>query len=247
MKSIPLQRSPVAPRCPRQPTIGRSRFDVGREPPDRRSFAWMTALAFVLAVFRPAGESRRVSRKSRVLPPSQIMRRRCSQVFGDVPLSTNGSRDLIGHEAGTCLPRTDGAPGVMPFAVLILLAGGDRVSAPPGPRAICLNVLLDILVEGSAAAIHTITPPCSLFDGRSGTSRSASGIWPREQSGPADFRSGRYCLGLSASLRHSDHRRWVEHAFDRASSGDACEGSTPLASHRPPERSSRLLSTESEA
>jgi hypothetical protein len=55
MRSFPLQRSPAAPRCPRQPAIGRSRFSVTSGPPHRRSFAWMTVLTLALAVFRPAG------------------------------------------------------------------------------------------------------------------------------------------------------------------------------------------------
>jgi hypothetical protein len=43
---------------------------------------------------------------------------------GDVPLPAIGSRDLIDPKAGTDLPQTNGAPRVVPFAVLLLLAGG---------------------------------------------------------------------------------------------------------------------------
>jgi hypothetical protein len=77
-------------------------------------------------------------------------------MFGDVPLSAIGSRNLTDLQPGTCLPKTDDAPGVVPFAVLILLAGSARVSAPPGPRAICPNVLLGVFfIEGSAVVFHT--------------------------------------------------------------------------------------------
>lgn len=71
----------------------------------------------------------------------------CSQLpqasKGDVPLPVVGPRGLIGLAGTSSRPWTDGAPGVTPFAVLLLLAGGLSVSASPSPLAFRLNVLLD--------------------------------------------------------------------------------------------------------
>jgi hypothetical protein len=62
-------------------------------------------------------------------PRSRRRRRSCVAAgtsFGDVPLPANGSHSLIGlkRQAPACA-LTDGAPGVLPFAVLLLLTGGS--------------------------------------------------------------------------------------------------------------------------
>jgi len=111
----------------------------------------------------------------------------------DVPLSADGSHGLIGRKADTCRPSRRWRSWGYALRSFAPARGWlQRVSAPPSPLAFCLNVHLDILVEGSPSFVHTPTPPHSPIrpyrayrDGRSRTFRSASGIWPRGQSVPA--------------------------------------------------------------
>jgi hypothetical protein len=66
------------------------------------------------------------------LPPSQVMRRHAA-FLGDVPLPANGSHSLIGLKGRHLPAATDGAPGVLPFAVLLLLTGGSARFRAAGP------------------------------------------------------------------------------------------------------------------
>jgi hypothetical protein len=117
-RTIPLQRfsrSRAGDLSPCFPGIGLRSCGF---PPGKLARA-------VLSPSQPSARSRVSSALAAVADHASLF----SCFFGDVPLSAIGSHGLIGPGTGTCLRWTDGAPGIVPFAVLLLPAGGSSALA----------------------------------------------------------------------------------------------------------------------
>jgi len=187
MRLGPLQHTLAMLRCPQAPLAGLSRYGVGSP---WRFFAWRGYVTDGLDV--PAGNPP----TNQAAWPSTSIARGGSFVACTM-IATYRTRTARTAWPGRDLLDPDGAPGVVPFAVLILPAG---LGAFPANHPTCrLSMPAPVFWPGGR-------PPRSVTDNQAadqGALGAASGL-SGGQAAPAI--AGRSCLGFFASSRCSDAR-----------------------------------------